>query len=88
MKEASRPENKRGGQAPGALEQATPYPLPVMRSRHGSPETTGKLGGRHPARELQERERIPARFGDSTRRRPYRSLAVSCLFASEFEEGP
>ena len=35
-----------------------------QRQRCRQPETSGELGGRQPARELQERERIPACLGD------------------------
>ena len=35
-----------------------------QRQRRGQAEAAGELGGRQPARELQERERIPARLGD------------------------
>jgi hypothetical protein len=35
-----------------------------QRQRRRQPETTGELSGRQPARQLQERERIPACLGD------------------------
>ncbi len=35
-----------------------------QRQRRRQPETAGELGGRQPARQLQQRKRIPARLGD------------------------